>query len=90
MAYKKKIPMRKCLGCEESKPKKELLRIVRSPEGVVSVDLKGKSSGRGCYICPSLSCYEKVVKNKLLEKALEIEIGEEVLNFLKENVIISE
>ena len=52
----KKIPMRQCLGCREAKPKKELIRVVRSPEGVISLDFKGKASGRGAYICPDPNC----------------------------------
>lgn len=86
MAYKKKIPMRKCLGCSEMKPKKELIRVVRSPDGIVSIDIKGKSSGRGCYICPNIQCFNNAVKGKQLEKALETEIGEEVFSLLKENI----
>ncbi len=74
----RKIPLRKCLGCYESKPKSELIRIVRSPEGEVRVDLSGKSPGRGAYICPNADCLEKTKKSRRLERALEIPVGEEV------------
>ena len=55
----KKIPLRQCLGCREMKPKKELLRVVRSKEGEISLDLRGKASGRGAYVCPSTDCLKK-------------------------------
>ena len=68
----KKIPMRKCVGCNESKSKKELVRIVRSPEGDISLDTTGKKSGRGAYICPSADCLKKAVKSKRIDKILEV------------------
>lgn len=82
----KKIPMRMCTGCMEMKPKKELIRIVKSKEGEVSVDLTGKKAGRGAYICKSASCLEKAVKTKRLGRNLEVVIDEELLNKLKEEV----
>ena len=74
----KKIPMRKCLGCNEMKPKRELIRAVKSPEGEISLDLTGKKSGRGAYICPDKKCFDKARKGKRIEKALETSIPEEV------------
>lgn len=74
----KKIPQRKCVGCNEMKSKKELLRIVRSPNGEVSLDPTGKKNGRGVYVCPQRECIIKAVKEKRLEKALERPISEEV------------
>ena len=74
----KKIPMRQCLGCNEHKPKGELLRVVRSPEGDVSLDFTGKKSGRGAYICKSLACLKKVRKSRRLEHNLECQISSEV------------
>ena len=74
----KKIPMRQCLGCREMKPKKELIRVVRSPEGVISLDFKGKAPGRGAYLCPSEACLKKAVKSKALERAFSARIPEEV------------
>ena len=74
----KKIPMRQCLGCNEHRPKGELLRVVRSPEGDVSLDFTGKKSGRGAYICRDLSCLKRVRKSRRLERNLEVTIAEEV------------
>ena len=74
----KKVPMRQCLGCNEHKPKGELLRVVRSPEGDVSLDFTGKKSGRGAYICHDLTCLKKVRKSRRLEHNLECPISPEV------------
>lgn len=74
----KKIPMRKCLGCMEQKPKKELVRVVKSADGDISLDLTGKKNGRGAYICPEVSCLEKAKKAKRLERAFECVIPAEV------------
>ncbi len=74
----KKIPMRKCLGCNEMKPKRELIRVVKSPEGEISLDLTGKKSGRGAYICPDRACFEKARKTKRFERNLETPIPEDV------------
>lgn len=86
MLKKRKIPLRKCLGCNEMKPKKELIRIVRNPEGKVDIDKGGKAPGRGCYICPSISCLESAVKAKRVEKALEVPVDVEVFNKLREQL----
>ncbi len=80
----KKIPMRMCNGCMEMKPKKELIRIVKSPTGDISVDLTGKKSGRGAYICKDVECLEKAYKAKRLNKNLESEINAEIYEKLKE------
>jgi len=82
----KKIPQRTCMGCQAKKEKKELVRIVRSPEGEVSVDLTGKKPGRGAYICPNEECLNKVVKSKRLERSLEISISAEVYEKLREQL----
>ena len=74
----KKIPMRQCTGCREMKPKKELIRVVRSPEGEIAIDFKGKMPGRGAYICPQEACLKKAVKSKALERAFATAIPEEV------------
>ena len=79
----KKIPERKCMGCNEKRPKKELIRIVRTPEGIVCLDMTGKKSGRGAYICKSVSCFEKALKTKRLERTLEIEIPDPVYGEIK-------
>ena len=80
----KKIPERKCCGCGENKPKKDLIRIVHAPDGTVSADLTGKKSGRGAYICPSAGCLSKARKAKRLERAFECPIPEEVYLTLEE------
>lgn len=74
----KKIPMRMCLGCNEMKPKKELIRAVKSPEGEISLDFKGKAAGRGAYICRSAECFEKARKARRFEKAFSCKIEESV------------
>lgn len=79
----KKIPLRKCLGCNEMKPKKELLRIVRSPEGKVSIDKTGKASGRGCYICHNIDCLEKALKAKRIQNALEVQVDTDLFEQLR-------
>ena len=79
----KKIPMRKCLGCNEMKPKKELIRAVKSPDGEISIDLTGKKSGRGAYICPDKACLRKARKGKRLEKALETVIPDSVYDAME-------
>ena len=78
----KKIPMRQCLGCREMKPKRELLRVVRSPEGEVSLDTRGKKPGRGAYVCHNADCLKKAIKTRALSRALETEIPEEVMQRL--------
>lgn len=82
----KKIPMRQCLGCREMKPKKELIRAVRSPEGVVTLDFKGKNPGRGAYVCQSADCLKKAIKSKALERALMTAIPEEIYDALREQM----
>lgn len=74
----KKIPMRQCTGCREMKPKRELIRVVKSPEDVISLDFKGKAQGRGAYVCPNRECLKKAVRSKALERSLEIAIPEEI------------
>ena len=78
MAEVKKIPMRMCLGCNEMKPKKELIRVVRSPEGEISLDTTGKKSGRGAYVCPNAECLRLARKSRKLEKSFSCRISDEV------------
>ena len=75
---KRKIPERQCLGCNEHKPKIELIRVVRSPEGEISLDLTGKKSGRGAYICRSKKCLMRARKSKRIDKALDVTVPDEV------------
>ena len=82
----KKIPSRKCLGCMQSFPKKDLIRLVRSPEGDISLDFTGKKSGRGAYICQNEAIFSKSKKAKRFEKNLECQIPEEVYLSLEEEL----
>lgn len=83
----KKIPLRTCMGCNEKKPKKELIRIVKNKDGIITIDETGKQEGRGAYICNNIECLGKVVKSKRLERTLEKEISQEVYENLKELII---
>ena len=74
----KKIPMRQCVGCREMKPKKELIRVVRAPEGAVSLDFRGKLPGRGAYVCPDPACLAKARKAKALERAFDTALPAQV------------
>ena len=82
----KKIPLRKCLGCSEGKPKRELIRIVKNKEGDIFVDLTGKANGRGAYICKSCECLEKAIKSKRLNKALEADIPDKIYDDLLKEI----
>ena len=83
----KKIPMRQCLGCREMKPKKELIRVVRSPEGKIFLDFKGKASGRGAYICHDPECLKKARRAKRLERNLECEIPDAVYDEMERELV---
>ena len=83
---KKKIPERQCLGCGERHPKPELLRVVRDPEGQISLDFTGKKSGRGAYICKNVACLKKAQKTQRLSRALECEIPDAVLAAMEEEL----
>lgn len=85
----KKIPLRMCLGCNEMKPKKEMIRIVKSSEGDVSLDFTGKKSGRGAYICHSTECFQKARKARRFEKSLSCKIDDSVYEVM-ENELTSE
>ena len=74
----KKVPMRMCVGCREMKPKKELIRVVRSAEGAVSMDATGKKPGRGAYVCRSAECLRRAIRQKQLERAFECALTDEV------------
>ncbi len=83
----KKIPMRMCNGCMEMKPKKELIRVVKTNEEEVLVDLTGKKSGRGAYVCKNIECLEKAFKAKRLNKNLQTNISDDIYNKLKEEIL---
>ncbi len=82
----KKIPMRQCLGCNEHKPKIELMRVVRTPDGETVLDFTGKKSGRGAYVCKSLSCLKKARKSKRLERSLDCSITDEVYDRMESEI----
>ncbi|MCD8341735.1 MAG: YlxR family protein [Clostridiales bacterium] len=79
----KKIPMRQCVGCREMKPKRELIRVVKSPEGELSLDFRGKKPGRGAYVCPNPACLKKAKKSNALGRAFETAIPAEVYDALE-------
>ena len=83
MMKTKKIPMRMCLGCGEMIPKRELIRVVKSKEGDISLDLTGKRSGRGAYICKSVECFEKARKARKFERSFSCMISEDIYNSME-------
>lgn len=86
MEQKKKIPLRQCVGCSERKPKGELIRVVRTPEGDIVLDTTGRKNGRGCYICSSVKCFNKARKSGRLATHLECAIPDEVYAALEEKI----
>ena len=86
MQKPKKIPQRQCLGCREMKNKKDLIRVVRSPEGEISLDFKGKKPGRGAYVCPEAACLARARKSKALERAFETQIPAEVYDAMEKEL----
>lgn len=82
----RKIPLRRCTGCNEQKPKKELVRVVRSPQGEIALDRVGKMPGRGAYLCPSAQCLAKARKAKRLERALEAQIPPAVYERIEQEI----
>ncbi len=86
MVKKRKVPLRMCLGCQEMKPKKEMMRVVRTPENTLVLDATGKKSGRGAYVCPTEDCLLAAIKGKRLEKALECPVNEQLLEDLKKEL----
>lgn len=87
MAHVRKIPLRKCSGCGEMKPKQELIRVVRSPQGEVSLDLTGRKAGRGAYVCPSASCLRAARKARRLERAFSCAIPAEVYDQMEQELM---
>ncbi len=86
----KRTPMRKCTGCGEMKPKKELVRVVKSPDGEISLDLTGKKNGRGAYVCPNANCLKKAQKAKRIERAFDCAIPDEIFEKMEQELIKSE
>lgn len=87
---KKKIPLRRCVACNESKSKKELIRVVKNKDGIINVDLTGKMNGRGAYICSSIECLNKAKKSKRLDRALDIQIPDEIYDNLNEIINVDQ
>ncbi len=86
----KHVPERRCTGCGESFPKKNLIRVVRSPEGEVSIDFTGRKNGRGAYICPNTACFKKAKKSGRIARSLETAVSEEMYRILEEEVAAAE
>lgn len=82
----RKVPTRKCIGCGEQKPKRELVRIVRSKDGEISLDMTGKKNGRGAYICPKLDCLKKVRRNRGLDRSFQMTVPEEIYELLEKEM----
>ena len=82
----RKIPLRKCIGCNESKPKKELIRVVKNKENQINVDLTGKANGRGAYICNDPECFKKVKKSRKLNRAFSMEVSNDVYDDLLKEI----
>ncbi len=87
MAHMKKIPLRKCNGCGEMKPKKELIRVVRSPEGEISLDLNGRAAGRGAYLCPCIDCLRTARKAHRLERSFSCAIPEAIYDRMEQELM---
>ncbi len=85
----RKVPLRQCTGCGEMKSKKEMIRVIKTPEEEIVIDTTGKKNGRGAYMCNSLECYKKAVKNKGLERSLKTTIPKEVYETLEKELIES-
>lgn len=83
----KKLPLRQCAGCREMKAKNEMVRVVRSPEGEISLDFRGKAPGRGVYVCPNLACLQRAQKARALERSLNTAIPPEVYAALEERMV---
>lgn len=86
MSVTKKIPQRQCIGCGEMKNKKEMLRVIKTPEENIIIDATGKKNGRGAYICKSLECFQKAVKSRGLERSLKVNIPREVYEELEKEL----
>jgi len=86
----KKTPLRMCLGCREMKPKKELIRVVKSPDDEISIDPVGKKPGRGAYVCPDVDCFKRISKSNALSRTFKMQISPEVIQELQNQIINKE
>lgn len=82
----KRVPLRKCTGCQEMRNKKDMMRILRTSEGDIILDTTGRKNGRGAYVCCSMECFEKAVKNRGLERSLSVKVPEETYESLKKEI----
>ena len=82
----KKIPLRQCIGCGEMKNKREMIRVIKTPEGEILLDATGRKNGRGAYVCPSGECLKKAVKNKGLERSFKMAIPKEIYENLEKEM----
>ena len=82
----KKVPLRQCLGCREMKPKSELIRVVKSPEGEISLDETGKKPGRGAYVCNNVDCFKRIIKSNALSRAFKAQIPEDTIEDLQKQL----
>lgn len=86
----RKVPLRKCVACQDMKPKKELIRIVRTPAEEVQIDLTGKKAGRGAYLCGKVSCFKLAKKSKAFDRALKQHVGEHIYDQLEQDFVAVE
>ena len=82
----KKIPQRQCMGCRERREKRAMIRVVRTPEGEVTLDFSGKKNGRGAYLCPNPDCLKKAIRSKALDRSLEVTIPQQVIDRLEKEM----
>lgn len=87
---KKKIPMRQCTGCQEMKNKRELIRVIKTPEDEITIDATGKKNGRGAYLCNSLACLKKARKTRAIERSLKTTIPDEIYDQLEKELTVVE
>lgn len=83
----RRVPLRKCVACQENKPKKELIRVVRTPQSEVLIDITGKKSGRGAYLCGNVSCFKLAKKSHALDRALKVTVDDHVYDTLAQEFI---
>jgi predicted RNA-binding protein YlxR (DUF448 family) len=86
----KKLPLRMCTGCGEMKPKKELIRVLKTPEDEIVIDSTGKKNGRGAYVCCSVACLQKAIRTKGLERSLKVSIPKELVDTLEKEMVLLE
>ena len=82
-----KIPIRTCIGCQNKKPKREMLRIIRTPEGNIEIDTTGKKSGRGAYLCYNIECLDRALREKRLYKSLKKDVPLQIINELRKKLL---